>query len=133
MSDTEFLLRGSNGNIIASVTDVRYARLFASAEGLRSALETVKSDLFLQLESKLGPEKASKYPSIQKAEAALAMAGPEIPQELDRLVAWLQKLVEGDDSEMSSVIINSDGAVFLKVGIQQSQSLSLAKLKDEIQ
>lgn len=41
---------------------------------LAEALRDARSDLFYQLEAKHGPKAASEYPSVVKADAALAAA-----------------------------------------------------------
>lgn len=53
------------------------AGLIAAAPDLLEALQEAVADLFYQVEMRHGPEKASKYPSIVKAKAAIAKATAE--------------------------------------------------------
>lgn len=48
--------------------------LFAAATDLLEALKAARADLWLQIEGKHGPEAASRYPSLIKADAAIAKA-----------------------------------------------------------
>lgn len=50
------------------------AKLFAASKELLKAIYELKSDLFYQISSKHGPKKASEYPSIVQAEAAINKA-----------------------------------------------------------
>ena len=50
------------------------AKLIAAAPEILKALQELRSDLFYQLESKFGAEKASKYPSIIKCDEAIKKA-----------------------------------------------------------
>lgn len=60
--------RDGNGEVIANET------LRSAAPDLLDALKAARSDLWLQIEAKHGPEAASRYPSVVKADAAISKA-----------------------------------------------------------